>query len=215
MDFIDFHTHNRTNEARPLSIASYSLSKMDICPQGQYYTVGLHPWETERLDAYRLVDQMLTRYLQNEYCLAVGEVGLDRLRGASLNIQKELLEVQLIIAERSHKPIVIHCVRAWSELFSVFRRQPYTQHKAIHGYRSSLPILARLLEEEWYISIGFNTPNEIISQIPLKQLLLESDDSNQPISALYERVASLLHESPEMLQSIVTDNIRRFINTRE
>lgn len=215
LEFIDFHTHNLTGEAYPLAIASYSLPKIGRCPKGQYYSVGLHPWDTARLDAYRVVDQALPHYLENEHCLALGEIGLDRLRGASLAVQEELLSVQLKIGENLHKPVIVHCVRAWSELLSVFRKQRFTYNKAIHGYRGSLPVLDRLVEEGWYISAGFYTPPELITHIPLNQLLLESDDTNLPITTLYEQTALLLKLSPDELQAIVKGNIQRFIRLGE
>ena len=215
MEFIDFHTHNLTGEVHPCTIASYSLPKIGRCPKGQYYSVGLHPWDTERLDAYRVVDQALEQYLKSDYCLALGEVGLDRLRGASLPVQEELLAVQLQIAEKLQKSVVVHCVRAWSELLSVFRKQTFTYQKAIHGYRGGIPVLERLIEEEWYISVGFYTPPELITHIPLNQLLLESDDTNLPITTLYEQTALLLNLSADELQAIVKGNIQRFIRLGE
>lgn len=215
MEFIDFHSHNLTGEVHPCTIASYSLPKIGRCPKGQYHSVGLHPWDTERLDAYRVVDQALEQYLKSDYCLALGEVGLDRLRGASLPVQEELLAVQLQIAEKLQKSVVVHCVRAWSELLSVFRKQTFTYQKAIHGYRGGIPVLERLIEEEWYISAGFYTPPELITHIPLNQLLLESDDTNLPITALYEQTALLLKLSTDELQAIVKGNIQRFIRLGE
>lgn len=215
MEFIDFHTHNLTGEVYPSAIASYSLPKIGRCPKGQCYSVGLHPWDTARLDAYRVVDQALAHYLENEHCVALGEVGIDRLRGASMAVQEELLSVQLKIGESLHKPVIVHCVRAWSELLSVFRKQRFTYNKAIHGYRGSLPVLERLLEEGWYISVGFYTPPELIEHIPLEQLLLESDDTQLPIDTLYEQTAERLNISDNELKAMVKGNIQRFIQQEE
>lgn len=213
--FTDFHTHNLTDVPTPRAIASYSLPQITSRPYGQYYTVGLHPWHTERLDAYRAVEQNLSTYLADEYCLALGEVGLDRLRGASLGVQTELLALQLHLCARLHKPVVIHCVRAWSELLNVFHKVKFPGNKAVHGYRGSLAILERLLDDGWYISAGFYTPAETTLRIPREQLLLETDDTKQPIATLYAQTAQLLDSTVEDLQTMVMSNIRRFINQEE
>ncbi len=213
--FIDFHTHNVTGVVAPRAIASYSLPQIIDRPEGQYYSVGLHPWDTARSNAYRSVEETLIKYLADEYCLALGEVGLDRLRGASLGVQTELLALQLHLCARLHKPVVIHCVRAWSELLSVFRKVKFPGNKAVHGYRGSLAILERLLDDGWYISAGFYTPAETILRIPLARLLLETDDTKQPIATLYAQTAQLLDSTVEDLQTMVMSNIRRFINQEE
>ena len=129
-------------------------------------------------------------------------------------VQEELLSVQLKIGESLHKPVIVHCVRAWSELLSVFRKQRFTYNKAIHGYRGSLPVLERLLEEGWYISVGFYTPPELIEHI-LEQLLLESDDTQLPIDTLYEQTAEQLNISDNALKTMVKGNIQRFIRQEE
>lgn len=130
-------------------------------------------------------------------------------------VQEELLSVQLKIGESLRKPVIVHCVRAWSELLSVFRKQRFTYNKAIHGYRGSLPVLDRLVEEGWYISVGFYTPPELIGHIPIEQLLLESDDTQLPIATLYQQTAQRLNIPEDELKAMVKGNIQRFIRQEE
>ena len=78
-----------------------------------------------------------------------------------------------------------------------------------------MPVLERLWEEGWYISVGFYTPPELIEHIPLEQLLLESDDTQLPIDTLYEQTAEQLNISDNELKAMVKGNIQRFIRQEE
>ena len=59
------------------------------------YSVGLHPWQTDTpLLARQLLDR-LPAWLAHPQVVAVGECGLDALRGADLKVQTEYLTEQL------------------------------------------------------------------------------------------------------------------------
>lgn len=214
----DFHTHSQD----PLlydskAITSYSLPQSrEILPDA-WFTVGLHPWDSERLDAYRLVENVLPGLLERPNCLALGEAGLDRLRGADIKVQQELFEQQVKLAERIQIPIVVHCVRAWSELTSVLRAVSFSGRKAIHGFRGHKQILSHLLYDDWYISVGPNKIGqlpEIISEIPADRLLLETDDKAYSIEEVFEMAAKLLDSSSSAIRRLVSRNIQDFVGRR-
>ncbi len=205
---LDFHTHNRTQQVKPEAIASYSLSDVAQRPLGQPFTVGLHPWETLRLDAEQWVVHALLTYLQEPDCLALGEVGLDRLRGASIVQQNVLLAQQLELARHLHKPVVVHCVRAWSELRQALRAYPYP--KAVHGFVGKEGVLKELLDDGWYISIK-RPKSSLLALIPPERLLLETDDTTTPIQAIYADTARVLGCDIAALQQQVAENIQRFL----
>lgn len=205
---LDFHTHNRTQQVNPEAIASYSLSDVAQRPLGQPFIVGLHPWETLRPDAEQWVVHALLTYLQEPDCLALGEVGLDRLRGASIVQQNVLLAQELELARRLHKPVVVHCVRAWSELRQALRAYPYP--KAVHGFVGKEGVLKELLDDGWYISIK-RPKSSFLSLIPSERLLLETDDDLAPIQAIYADTARTLGCDVAALQQQVAENIQRFL----
>ena len=205
---LDFHTHNRTQQVNPEAIASYSLSDVAQRPLGQPFTIGLHPWETLRPDAEQWLVHSLPAYLQSPDCLALGEVGLDRLRGASFVQQNALLAQQLDLARRLHKPVVVHCVRAWSELRQALHAYPYP--KAVHGFVGKEGVLKELLDDGWYISIKY-PKSSLLSLIPPERLLLETDDATTPIQTIYADTARALGCDVTALQLQVATNIQRFL----
>ena len=210
---IDFHTHNLSGSARRDAIASYSLTEIEDCPPEQYFTVGLHPWDTALFSATpQILEKKLRDALLSPYAIGVGEVGLDRLRGAELHCQETLLGLQLEIAAELDLPVVVHCVRAWSELESVFRAVRFCGRKAIHGFRGKASVLTRLMNDGWYLSLGVRSgvTEAFLAQIPRNRLLLESDDTKEPLTGLYRQVATCMHCSGEELETLVAENIRCF-----
>lgn len=210
---IDFHTHNLSGAPRCAAIASYSLTEIDRCPPGQYFTVGLHPWDTALFcSTPQILEKKLRDALLSPYAIGVGEVGLDRLRGAELHCQETLLGIQLEIAAELDLPVVVHCVRAWSELESIFRDVRFCSRKAIHGFRGKASVLTRLINNGWYLSLGVRSgiTEAFLAQIPRERLLLESDDTKEPLTGLYRQVATCMHCSGEELEALVSENIRCF-----
>jgi len=210
---IDFHTHNLSGSARRDAIASYSLTEIKDCPPGQYFTVGLHPWDTALFcSTPQILEKKLRNALLSPYAVGVGEVGLDRLRGGDLRCQEALLRLQLEIAVELNLPVVVHCVRAWSELERVFRDVRFCSRKAIHGFRGKASVLTRLINNGWYLSLGVRSgiTEAFLAQIPRKRLLLESDDTKEPLTGLYRQVATCMHCSVEELETLVAENIRSF-----
>ena len=45
--------------------------------------------------------------------VAIGEAGLDTLAESPMDLQKEVFLAQANLAEETHKPLIIHCVKAW------------------------------------------------------------------------------------------------------
>lgn len=206
--FFDFHTHNRTAQVAPEALASYSLTDIGQRPAGQPFTIGLHPWDTDLPEAVEWVEESLAGYLQLPDCWALGEVGLDRLRGASFVTQNALLTRELEIGIAFAKPVVVHCVRAWSELRTALRDYPYP--KAVHGFVGKERVLKELVADGWYISLR-RAELRLLKLIPPDRLLLETDDSGLPIEAFYFDVAGLLRRALGELERQVTGNIQHFL----
>lgn len=210
----DFHRHLPVAEsARRGAVLSFSLYEQDLVPDHGCYTMALHPWETERLDAVKLVENELPKHMAEERCLALGECGLDRLRGAPMAVQIELFAHQLAIAKAAKKPLVVHCVRAWGELAAQVRRSGFEASKAIHGFRGSLSVLKQLLAHDWYISVGPDLHGrlpEVTAQIPNSRLLLETDATRIDIKDAYAALAALKGIPINEAQGLIERNIMTF-----
>ena len=99
---MDFHTHNQ--QAAP-GTAIVNLP-LDIVQQpetfrpvaGGLYSAGIHPWWTEEDDVEALFVG-LTQLLEHPQVVALGECGLDRLRGGSMELQEAVFCQQVTLSE--------------------------------------------------------------------------------------------------------------------
>jgi len=79
--------------------------------------------------------------------VAIGETGLDRLKGPSFDVQIPVFKKHIELSENLGKPVIIHCVKAWEELIQIRRETKPTQSWIIHGYRGKPELTKRLIQE--------------------------------------------------------------------
>lgn len=177
-------------------------------------SVGLHPWFVSEVDWVR--DEQwdwLTKVAREEKVLLLGECGLDKLQGPDLVYQQFVFEHCLSLAEQLQKPVVIHCVRAYEELFSCIAKIKPTIPLIIHGYARKATILKPLLDRGLYISYGAailqpgSAAAQSLAQTPLEKLFLESDDKMQPITDLYACAAQIKGMSIQELETALQNNL--------
>jgi len=134
MPLIDFHTHSDAPTPDTINIRAFSPKEFEQSQFTGECTVGLHPWQTDDSDVEEQLE-LLSIQMAKPSVIALGEVGLDRLRGATLEIQKEILSQQLAMAKGSGKPVVIHCVRAWDAILAAKDKFSPSLPWAVHGFR--------------------------------------------------------------------------------
>ena len=158
--FIDIHTHFRNSEVEQISVLNYTQNEdwgVSLRDE-KYHSVGLHPWYLTK-ENFEKDFEKLTQNIGNQNFVALGECGLDRLRGADLDFQVMAFEAQIRLAEQFSKPVIIHCVRAYNDVISVKKRLKPHIPLVIHGFNQNQIILNELLKNGFYISIGANVLN--------------------------------------------------------
>lgn len=196
----DIHTHT------PAPDALLSVEPHDFCPQpGQRYSVGIHPWNTLSLPDNAL--DTLRRAAQHPQVAAIGETGLDRLRGAGLEHQADIFGAHIDLARQLGKPVIVHCVRAYDLLLDVLKSHSPGVPVVIHGFRGKPQLAARLLGAGCCLSYGERFNPDALRATPLDRLLIETDTSPLPITAIAAAVAAALNISAEQLLGQVRDNL--------
>lgn len=147
----DFHTHT---PCKPGAIIN--LSPGDDRPGGFYYSVGIHPWDSEG------VTPEMWRQLEADAAapevIAIGECGIDKLRGASLAAQTEIFRRHILLSESLGKPLIIHCVRAIEQVERLRTELRPTQPWILHGFRGKPQQALQLLNRGYYLS---TTPSRL------------------------------------------------------
>ena len=201
---VNIHTHYKRNDSIEI------VNAIDIIDLSYYYSVGIHPWNAE---TNSLKISNLENKAHDKFMLAIGEIGLDKIKGPALEIQKMCFIDQVLIAEKINRPVIIHCVKAWNEIMEIKKDLQPKQIWIFHGF-TKVSILESVLEEGLMISIGPGIMNnqklqEALKNIPNEQLFLETDDSEITILEIYKKVSTIKNLSLSELEEIIENNFKR------
>lgn len=214
--FIDIHTH--TSSQRDTAIVDISIKESPQC-RDSFCSYGIHPLFISENYAKQL--QQLQLLATQKQIIAVGECGFDHRSRASLTLQKNIFEAEVGISEQFHLPLLIHCVRAASELLEMHKILKPTQAWIIHGFNSNHNILDRFLEKGFYISIGKSilkkTSNsyQLLPMIPAERRFLESDDADITIEQIYQAAAERLALPMKTLTQQIEQNFKRIFYDKQ
>ena len=207
MDIIDFHTH------RPDATAALiAVSPRHFDPQpGLWYSVGFHPWDTtEPITADDFA--LLERCARHPQVLAIGETGMDSLRGADLVTQEQIFIRHLQLAHGLGKPAVVHCVRTAQQILAARHHAKLTDVPlAIHGFRGNEHVARTLLDAGCYLSFGARFNPAALLATPLDRLLIETDDAPTTIEEVATQIAHTLQISTETLTTTATHNAQHLL----
>ena len=196
MDFLDIHTHKVATQPGVISIQSLSLTN-DVflaMPKTKPISVGLHPWFAT-VEHLELQMKYLTVVANQSNVKQIGECGLDRLRGEELENQILILEKQIELAEKLNKPLILHCVKCFSELIAIKDRLKVKVPMIIHGFNKNETLGQQLLDKGFLLSFGLAALKENSGASKLIQstsnFLLETDDADVSIEEIYQAAAIL------------------------
>ena len=217
MQLIDFHTHKNYNKkvkniipVRTYLIEDYANNQIDT---NLYFTIGLHPWEVLEFDI-NFAEQIIIKLCKHHNCLAIGEIGLDKLK-PNFDLQTKLFKHQIQLAISLNKPIILHIVKAYNELLTILNLQKITLPIAIHGFSGSPELAKQLTSRKIYLSFGKNlfrskkTQNALVFT-DLDFVFLETDVFDYDIKEIYNFAAKLLNIQIDELAKRISANFRKF-----
>jgi TatD DNase family protein len=203
MEFFDFHHHdfNKKN-------GIYNL-KLNEIPPANYFSAGIHPQEIS--DRFEEDFLWLKTIVKSENCVAIGECGLDGLVEIDENLQHEIFQKQIELANEIRKPIIIHCVKRFSQLIHFKKKSKVPM--IVHGFNKRKTIADEMLKNEFCLSFGksalYNVNlQDFLKEIPIDQLFLETDSADFEIKDLYYKIAELKSCRIEDFQQKIKENLK-------
>lgn len=181
------------------------VAKRYSCPFG----LGIHPWfcEDDPQQALEQLTDKLNSYQQDPYLVAIGECGLDKLRKDNWDGQIIALEAQLSMARQLNLPVILHVVKAHSEMLAILKRYSLPRGGVVHGFYGSLDIASEYIKLGFKLGIGGLILNPsakklqtCVAQLPLGSVLIETDSP-----AMAPRNAAGSRNTPLILQSIIAE----------
>jgi len=182
---------------------------------------GIHPW-----NAYKYVNKAESIEKLIDKTEIVGEIGLDYYYvkdKSKYSAQRKIFS--LFLSKSVNKIISVHTKGAERETLELLRKHG-NQKVIIHWFSGDLDVLREMITEGYYFSIVPEVKfsehiREIVKNIPLKQLLTETDNPGGPASyigekgmpilirTVIEEVAKIKGKTPKQIEKIVKDNFVR------
>ncbi len=193
-----------------------------------YGAIGIHP---ENVEDYQETDiTFLKDNLTNPKIIAIGEIGLDyHYTKENKEKQINLFEKQLQLAEKYNLPVIIHSRDATQDTINTLKKYKVTG--VIHSFSGSYETAQIYLKMGFSLGINgvitFKNSNlkEVIKQIPLKNIILETDSpyltpepyrgtKNEPthIIDIAQYIANLYNISLDEVSKITNQNIKRIFD---
>lgn len=177
------HVHNLIITGTDLEQSQQAVALCKRLGQGAYCTVGVHPHYAREWTPQH--EMMLPVLARNPAVVAIGETGLDFNRNLSPPaIQKTVFERQLAIAAECGLPLFLHERDALDEQVALLKRyRDRIKGGVAHCFTGERAALQAYLQLDLYIGItgwicderrGLHL-RELVREIPLNRLLLETD----------------------------------------
>lgn len=192
MMLINLHTHSRPKEGER-SIRSLYEDFGEAAQPG-YYSIGVHPCFIK--DPWLAQFKAIKDHSRHSNVLAIGETGLDKICSTAWELQKLSFTAHIQWAVFLQKPLIIHCVRAWDEVFATLNNENVTVPVIFHGYSKNIQLAQQITRQGYYLSFGKALEQERLQQvlkgIPVHQFFLETDDAAIGIETVYDYAAAAL-----------------------
>ena len=116
-----------------------------------YATVGVHPHDASKANEETWAE--LERLAGHPKVVAIGEIGLDYHYDFSPRpVQKEAFEIQIAIAKKVGKPVVIHTREAWDDTIAMLSGR--SESGIMHCFTGDPEMARQALDLGFHLSFG-------------------------------------------------------------
>lgn len=213
-----------------------------------YASIGIHPhhvFEHFHSDIdIRTHLQALEKYLKHPKVIAVGETGTDKhdypktkyknyaVHEDFLELQKELFELQIKLAIKYKKTLILHTIQAIEELLEVLNKNwdKFLEGRSVfHCCESDQKLLDFAIKHNICIGIDadvseYKEKEEFVKKVPLELLVLETDSPflsppektfpNTPanLALIAQKIAEIKKIDFKKVEEITFENSNRLFN---
>ena len=186
--------------------------------------LGIYPGDVSQMDE-KTMDQIYDLCLNDKRIKAIGEIGLDyHWRKDNKDLQKAIFIKQIELANKLHKPIIVHTRDAAKDTYDILKAHPVKG--VMHCFSESKEMAREFVKLGMYISFSgtltfknAKEPKEALKVVPLDRLLIETDapylspvpyrgKRNEPsfVAKTGECAAQILGIDPLLLQKQMAAN---------
>ena len=204
---LDIHTHHPAPQ--PLAVISVGVD--DFNPlEGQMYSLGIHPWLTTQSvtpETWAKFEELAAL----PSVVAIGECGIDKLKGGLLYKQLIVLQRQIEISEKLAKPLILHDVKAHDVIVGLKRDLNPKQKWLVHGFRYK-PTVARMMTDAGiFLSFGESFNADSLKGTPKNLILAETDESTLTIQEIIANLGNSLGMGDQDIMNLIAENTNNFL----
>lgn len=198
---LDCHSHRPA----PYLSGIISLSPGESLPDApQLFSAGIHPWDIESASQSSLEE--LRCMLASPQAVALGEAGLDTLRGGQMYKQMQYFFRQAEMAKELCMPMILHDVKSHESIIGVRKDTESENVWVIHGFRGKPSVAKMLIDAGCMLSFGLRFNAETVQYLPSSAILAETDDSGADIRDV---IAEISKSRGEDMTARIEANMRR------
>ena len=233
----EFIKHALDNQVEMMVVVGYDLESskkaVEIAKEYDfiYAAVGIGPNDCLNTTTQDL--QIIDEYLNEPKVVALGQIGLDYYwDDVPSDKQKEIFQLQVDLAKKHQKPIIIHCRDAYEDTYEVLKKNGHSG--IMHCYSGSVEMAKRFIDLGFYISLAgpvtfknARVPKDVAEKIGLEHLLIETDcpyltphpyrgSLNEPANVVYiaQEIAKLKNMEIESVASQTTFNAKKIFGIK-
>ena len=217
--YLNFHAHQQMPAEEEIVIQSLFLQNDLITDNSDkiFFTAGLHPWHADLLNTQE-IKVRLRKLIHSKSILAVGETGLDKLKGTDWDIQMGVFRTHIDIANEYNLPVIVHSVKAHNEVLKLKKETKSKVPWVIHHFNGSKQMALDFIENGFYLSVCHHIKSknsklsEYFGDLPIERIFLETDDFKIDLKDLYKIAAAKYKISIVELRKQLISNLNNFLN---
>jgi len=205
---------------------------IDVCHDvdALHPALGLHPLFMASYKPEHILQ--LKKTIANNTLIAIGEIGLDfYIQGHDKAAQINLFSEQLIIAQNTQLPVLLHVRKAHDQTIALLKKHPVSGG-IVHAFNGSMQQAQQYQQLGFVFGVGgaITHPRatklrSLFSELPLSSIVLETDAPDMPLSELQDQrnspennpliliaLASIRIESTQEIALATTHNCQRILN---
>ena len=192
-----FNFHTYQIDEVPCLLNADMDKRWEHYPHQVKLSVGIHPWKVN--GGWEEAFENVSNEARKDEVWAIGECGLDKVRGEALSLQMEAFKAHIRLSESVGKPLIVHCVKAVDELLALRHALHLSCKKAakepqpwvIHGFRGKLEQAKQLMTKGLLLSFGHQYHIETLREVftSCRPFFLETDDLPLSVRQIYAQAA--------------------------
>lgn len=189
-----------------------------------YFALGIHPHFLNDFEDKQLL--LLQELLKSEIikadkrCVALGEIGLDKMINIDPTLQEKVFCAQLNIAQSLQLPVILHVVKRQSKVLALLKQVNFAYGGVYHAFSGSEEIANEFIKLGFKLGVGgvithpsAHKTRKTLSTVPLTSLVLETDAPDMPIyqqltrdnspinlPIIFKALCDIRDESPDTLE---------------